>query len=732
MSGRRLRVVEVGSGVAASYAAHYLQSLGAHVTKLARNSSDPASLAELDRGKATHLIGDADFELRLRELTRDCDVVVFAGKARDVNAGPASLEELRRLNSKLITAAITPFGERGRHRDFEGADLIAVHSGGLGYGTPPRVEDPDKEHPLGIPGDLTEPLTGLVLTLGVLNAVLERDRDGKGRHVEVSAQDAVVSLMFNNIAGFLETGQSPGRLASDRPGARRQFLTCADGLLVQMAGRPHHLRAWLRLIGLGAEEPSTALDGSTRQERRSEALNSAADRWAAGRTRRQITDLAQAEHIPIEPVLDLAEVLVCPQLAARDFWDTGGKGERLAGHPFGPIAGGQTGRFMPGIVAPPEANRAWRELKPRPGPLSGIRVLDFTWVFAGPIASRILATLGATVVKVEARGNNEDGGRRFLARTLQGGKFSIVRDLNTPEDRGFVQQLAAESDVVIENFSTGVMERHDLGWSRLSAVNPKLVMVSISGMGRTGPYSHHVMFGQIAQGYSGLTSIIGYEGGPPRGIEDGGFWSDPVTGYAAAAATLAALRERQATGVGRRIDISLVEATVATLFRPLLAASHGEVWKPRGNFHPEMAPHDVYRTGPQERDSWVAIACRSDREWQDLATLVGGRSLAEDPRFITLRDRQSSRNALRAEIENWSRSLSAREAAEACQALGIPAAPCQTTEDVVNDPHLGERGFFVDSEGSPFCLAFPWTVTPATLPLYLEAAVRGSADVALR
>jgi crotonobetainyl-CoA:carnitine CoA-transferase CaiB-like acyl-CoA transferase len=723
-ASRPLRVLEVASGAAASHAGRYLASLGASVARLVPAGVASPTLPELDVNKEViHLdLGRPSGAAALAEALARADVVLRACDAAEVDAGPLSLAALRAQYAGLVTAAITPFGESGPHRGHAGTDLIALHAGGLGYGTPPRVVDPEKEYPLGIPGDPVGPMAGLVAVLGVLQALAERDRDGQGRHVEVSAQEAVVSLMFNNIAGVVEGGPDPSRLASARPGARRPFLPAADGLLVQMAGRPHHLTAWLELLGGPGKELLERLrSGAGLQEVAREAAT-ASDAYTSGRTRRQVTDAAQAAHVPVEPVLTPAEVLECPQLRSRGFWETLPDGVRVAGHPFGPSQPGAGPRLLPAVLPRREG-----ESDGSRGPLAGVKVVDFTWVFAGPIATRVLAALGADVLRVEGPDAPEGRQPAFLARTLHGGKRSARIDLRDAAGLETVRRLVAQADVLVENFSTGVLERYGLGWERLNADNPRLVMLSISGMGRTGPYAHHVLFGQLAQAYAGITAITGYEGGPPRGIEDGGFWSDPVTGYAGAAAVLAALREREVTGRGRRLDISLVEATAATLFRPLLAAARGDPWGTRGNFCPEMAPHDVYRCAPADEDRWVAIACRNDDDWQALCHVMGRADLLADASLRSLGGRQASRERLRREVEQWTRRLAPEEAAARLQDAGVPAAPSRTTAGLLADPHLIARGMFVGlAEGAPLAMRLPWLLHPPSAVSYAPAPAPGA------
>lgn len=715
---RPLRVLAVAGGAAAAHAARYLRALGASV---ARVSAGPASDDSPYIAAASEVVDLPPGASLPDDLLAGADVVIRQCEGNEVDAGPLGLAGLRKRRPGLISAAITPFGESGPHQEHRTADLVSIQAGGLGYGTPPRVTDPDRENPLGIPGEVVQPLAGLVTVLGVLQALLERDADGLGRHVEVSQQEAVVSLMVNNIAAQVDTGAAPGRLASERPGARRPFLPARDGLLTMMAARPHHLRSWLEL--LGRVDLATRLDAGEAPRALMPEVEAASDAWAGERTRREVTALAQERHIPIEPVLDLGEILDCPQLLSRGFWSEGPGGLRLAGHPFGP-AGADRERRLPG-AARPGRSEAWAGFAAGSGPLAGVRVVDFTWVLAGPIATRILAGLGATVVKVEGPGAPPDSRGAFFQRSLHGGKRRTVLDLKDAGQRAAVEALALEADVVVENFATGVMERNGLGWERLRALNPALVMLSISGMGRTGPYAHHVLFGQLAQAYSGLTSMVGYEGGPPRGIEDGGFWSDPVTGYAGAAAVLAALRERSLTGLGRRIDISLVEATVATLFQPLLRTALGEPGGPRGNRHPSMAPHDTYRCAPADGDRWFALAVRSDEEWRALCRVIGREDLVGDPALASWAGRQARAAFLREAIEAWSRQRLPEEASRACQAVGIAAAPCRNAADLLADPHLAARGVFGPAGAAPTYLALPWRLHPMSGATYGEAFAPG-------
>lgn len=715
MTATPLVVLEYAGGAAAAYAARLLADLGATVTKLtdATAPEDDAAVA-LDLGKHVRRLDAGPAIADFDALLSGADVLLYEGHAAQL---PEALQQAiaGRRYPRLVTAAVTPYGEHGPHAGYAGTDLTAIHAGGLGYGTPPRVTDPEREHPLGIPGDPASLLCGLILAGGVLHALIERDRDGNGRHVELSAQDAIASCMFNNVASAVGGGEPPSRFASARADARRPMYTCADGHLVVMANRPAHLRALLDAIGEPAAPLRQRLDGGTAPAAIRAGADELADAWCTTQPKQAVAELLQARQVPAAPVLDIVELLASPQLVARGFWrrDPALPDLRLPEHPFGPVADGDPPRAQPSVGTSLDGGAA--------APLAGVRVVDFGWIFAAPIATRMLAALGATVLRVEdAARPDQMRERPFTFQVVYGDKQSVAIDAKSPEGKATLLALLRDADIVASNFAPGVMERLGLGWTALHALNPRLIMLNVSGMGQTGPYRHWRMFGQLAQGYAGLTALVGYEGGPPRGIEDGGFWSDPVAGYAAAAAALAALRERTATGRGRWIDVSLVESTAALFVRPLLAAQRDRVAGRAGNRHAAMAPHDTYRCAGDDR--WLALAVRNDAEWQTLCRVIGRPDLADDPAFATLAGRQARRHDLRPVIEAWTGTRPAEAAAAELQAAGIPAAPSNTARDLLGDPHLRARRFFEedpDAPGGVVMRAFPsWRLHPEPVVRY--------------
>ena len=433
------------------------------------------------------------------------------------------------------------------------------------------------------------------------------------------------------------------------------------------------------------------------------------------------------------------------------------------------------------------------------GPLRGVRVLDLTHVWAGPLATRILADLGAEVVRIEApagRGHgvypieevvggwiggspgDEPWNRVAAAVKLQRNKRSVAIDLKTEPGRAIFLELAALADVVIENFSVHAMPGLGLGYAALSAVNPRILYMAMPGFGTDGPYRDRVAFGPTVEAMSGMAEVFGYGPEEPRNTATA--FMDPVAALNAAGAVLSALRDRQRTGRGAFIEMALYESGVAFCGPWLIAhqlhqkghppqdqrghppstgtptehrqghppstgtptehedqrghppstgastehqkghppphrqghppphqkghppstGTHTEHQKGHppqriGNRHPAMAPHGVYAC--RGENAWVAIACRNDSDWGGLCSVIGGNLEAN----ANLWERRAQSDVIDAAISAWTTGRAKEEAASLLQAAGVPAGPVNTTPEMVADPQVRARGFFVPLEPGP-------------------------------
>jgi len=318
-------------------------------------------------------------------------------------------------------------------------------------------------------------------------------------------------------------------------------------------------------------------------------------------------------------------------------------------------------------------------------PLSRYRVLDLTTVRSGPTCTRILADLGAEVLRVERPG---DSGRErvfFDQGDLQRNKKSLVLNLQHPKGVEILRALAARADVVVENYRPDVKHRLGIDYESLSRDNPRLIYASISGFGQTGPYRDRPGYDQIVQGMSGLMSLTGTEKTAPLriGIPIG----DLLAGYFAALGILVALIEREGSGLGQRVETSLLEALVGSLsFQAVRYLNTGEVPPPVGNHHPLTAPMGVYRV----KDGHINLAVGNDDMWQRLCRALGLAELADDSRFQKASGRLEHRAAMDQILETALARKSAGEWVELLNAAGVACGPIYTLDQVFADPQVAQ------------------------------------------
>lgn len=344
-------------------------------------------------------------------------------------------------------------------------------------------------------------------------------------------------------------------------------------------------------------------------------------------------------------------------------------------------------------------------------PLAGVRVCDFSWIIAGPTATRVLADFGAEVIRVE-HAQAADAvrfGRPIVGDTptmnnsgffnyFNRNKRSILLNVRHPMGYDLVRRLIAKSDVVVENFSSRIMESWGLDYPQLREVREDIIYCSISGFGHSGRDREFTTWGPTAQALSGLTLMSGLPGKPPAGW--GYSYMDHTAGYQAAAAILMALYHRNRTGEGQHIDISQVEGGIVLAGPAVLDATvNGRSWRragmPPGNhaWEPRVAPHNAYACAGEDR--WVAIAVTNEAEWQAFVRAMDEPPWADDPRFATNEGRLANQDELDERIEAWTTEFDDYEAMEILQAAGIRAGVCQKASDrFERDPQLKARGWW--------------------------------------
>ncbi len=332
------------------------------------------------------------------------------------------------------------------------------------------------------------------------------------------------------------------------------------------------------------------------------------------------------------------------------------------------------------------------------GALVDVRILDFTRVLSGPFCTALLGDLGAEVIKVEPPQGDDyrdigpmRNGQSALFNVVNRNKRGLVLDLKTPEAQALVHRMAAQVDVVVENFRPGVADRLGIGYEALAAVNPKLIYTSISGFGQDGPEARRPAYDIIIQAMSGLMQSTGFPDGPPTLV--GEAVSDVVTGLFASWGTLAALHGRQQTGRGTHVDAAMLDSTLAfTVTAVARFLFTGRDVARVGNRHPLSAPFGVF----QARDGYFVLAVLNNKLFAQLATTIGQPELATDVRFGSDEARSSNEPALRAHIESWSRQLGVTEVVERLGEAAVPAAPIWNVREALDSAQARHRGLLRD------------------------------------
>lgn len=371
-------------------------------------------------------------------------------------------------------------------------------------------------------------------------------------------------------------------------------------------------------------------------------------------------------------------------------------------------------------------------------PLEGIRVCDLTWAVVGPIATQMFAVMGAEVIKIESNVHTEINRRsgpyvsgeadiettgNFHRTNMS--KKSCTLDLTKPEAAEIAKDIVRISDIVVSNFRSGVMERFGLGNDILKELNPDLILISSTSMGNTGPMKDYVGYNEEAYAYGGLGNLTGYQDGPPSLIV--GDYADYLTGTLETFAMLSALHYRSRTGKSQAIEVSMAEAVGTHVPEAIMDYSmNRRIHERMGNRMRGVAPHNCFRCKGDDR--WVAIAVTSNEEWAAFRNAIGNPKWTEDEKFGDSLSRSENQDELEKRIGEWTRDYTPHEATEILQEAGVPSGPSVSVKELVEDPHLNERGYFVAPEhpevGKMTLEGMPWK-SSVSQPVFTHAPLLG-------
>lgn len=762
-----------------------LADLGCRVVKIERPGGDPArntgpfyhdtpdpnkslSWFANNRGKKsiTLDIETAQGQATLRDMVKKADVVIESSAPGHMDSIGLGYSALSRINPRLVMCSITPFGQDGPYRDFKGPDIVVSALGGfMGMnGEPDRA-------PLNTSMPLAFPLACAHAAQGILLALCHRENTGRGQYVDACAMQSVASLIpdvdywpeYNSVEGARE-----GNYYRAANGVVRSFISpCRDGYVCFfLYGGAHGAKSnralQERMESEGMHEPVLQgmkweeLDLLTATPHLVKEICDAFDRFFMAHTKAELQGFAVEKGVLMAPCCNSADLLESPQLEVRKFWAAVSHPELGATIPYAGSSVISTAFPRNGFVRAPLLDEHSQELpnlmpnadreqaaKPAPGDrsarapaaaggaLAGLKVLDFTQAMAGPLAARLLAEQGATVIHVESeskmdiyrvtppyKAQKPGINRSTLFANYEAGKFGLALNMRDPRSSGIARKLVAWADVIVDSRTPGVLEKWGFGYDDLIKTNPDIILARLTNQGTEGPWAKHPAYGTQVIGQAGMIGLVGW---PDRGplMFCRSTYADLTASSIFTNYLLAAILHRQRTGRGQYLDASMVECCTNILMTQHLdyAVNRREVGL-AGNRQPDAAPHGAFPC--QGDDRWCAIAVTSDSEWHSLCRVMERPELAGDPRFATLPARKQNEDELEKLVGAWTRGLPAAEVMTRLQAAGVPAGMVNDFRQLWEEPHLRYRENYKtvphSEMGTHTVISFPFRLseTPCT------------------
>ncbi|MEX1140948.1 MAG: CoA transferase [Thermoleophilaceae bacterium] len=761
-----VRVVELSDGIAASYSGWLLATLGADVVKLeppdgdrirrwgprppGAQDDDGGLFVALNRGKRS-VVQDLETDEGRRvafEIVASRDVFLTDLPIDQREARGLGHSTLSSSNGRLVSVGVSPYGDEGPLAGTAGCGLTTAAFAGAStvIGLPERS-------PLAPPFDLLDYEAGANAAAAALAAVLTVERDGEGQRVDVAAVEVAASFVTTNALMYVPCGKPwarDGRRASKSGGAYPYGIyPCRDGYIT-MIGRSR--ADWERIVeAMGwpawSRDPRFE-DPFVIADEHADEVDEHMSEWLARHTKGELARIAREHKVVLAPLRTVEDVLADPHFEHRGVFEHKIRvGDRAFSPPRPPWdAGMSAGRLSPAprlgehtdeigsAVGPPARNGRSTARASGDGPLAGLRVVDFSWVWSGPMVGATLADLGAEVIKIEHRGRLDNARLRcrplvdgkplegpleelsYYFRQNNRGKRSLTVDLKHPRGLEVVTELVAQSDVVLENLTRGVFPRIGLDLDAIRRRNPALIVLSMSAAGEDGPMRGLRAYAPVMTALSGLESMVGYDDEPSLGMMTLAL-GDPNAASHALVAVLAALVGRARTGLGRQLDVPQVEAMLTPLMEAIAEFQlAGRDPAQRGMRHPEYVPHGHYPC--QADDSWVAIAVDSAASWGQLVEALAIDELRDD-RFLDATARREAAATIDAALAATTRQWDRDELVELLVACGVAAAPVHRLDEVLANRHLRERGLYVELEhpltGRHEVSRVPWRLerTPA-------------------
>lgn len=718
-----VRVVEIGPLEAGAYCAKLLADFGADVVKveptegdplrrappLVGDSQDSALFGWLNAGKRS-LIADPGDEAKLAELLADADVLIDSADPTTASARHA--DYLGRYPG-LSVISLSWFGETGPYRDFAGSDAVCRALAGL-----VKLAGPVEGPPVFLPDHQASVFTGLSAFTAAAAALWSEQR---GRRFEVSVLESSVVLSEFPAALASYDGEPERRLGLNK--FHPTFMgvyACREGWLGVTAGGPRLWWSFCELLGFTDWLQDSTLDTRVGRFSRLPEIDARIGERLKDKTAREWFELTRARRLPIVMVPTMADLLAEPVHRAAGAFETIEIGASRFEAPVTPLR--LTGT-PPSARGPAPAlgssDAAWLGAAPRARPppppkarpLRGMRILDLAMGWAGPLVGRQLADLGAEVLKIEACAYPdwfrpplipEDRPRPHELNpwyaALNRGKFGAAIDIYTADGVAVIKRLLKTVDALVENYSAEVMPKVGLDYETVRRINPAIVMLSMPAFSAQGEWRSVRAYGSTLEHGSGLPTVAGPADGPPAMSHVA--YGDPNGGLNGAAALMAALLRQRRTGEGQHIDLSQVQAMFPLAAPWIIEQSvTGEVRR-NGSRHPLFVPNGAFRCAGE--DAWIVVSLTSDDAWPGLCGVLGRDDLARDATLRTAAGRRRREADIEAALAGWARIRGPEQAMAELQAIGVAAGVALAPGELIDDPHLTERGDWqwVDREWS--------------------------------
>jgi len=783
-----LRVIELGELPAGQYAARLFADFGAEVIKVESLEGDatrrlspclnemPAGMqsgwfAWLNAGKRSVALelGTAEANQRLQHLIASADILIDSLTPQARAQAGIDHATLRRHHPRLLMADVSWFGNHGPYAGFQGTDAICRALGGLVQLTGPK-EGP----PLALP-DYQAAINGGLSTFVPLAASLYAGTREGGRRWEVSVLEACVTLAELQATEAIASGTPQARQGLNRYAYTFPLgiYQCREGWLGITILTPAQWDAFCELMGLADLRHDPRMQTGALRLPHADYFDERVSSIFLERTAAEWFEEGLRLRLPFVPVPDTGDLLASERFRQRGMmatFDVAGHRLEAPGLPWGLTrTPSRTGGTVPQLN---EGAALWDTLDPDGAlhenesasmqavsvpdagqdaqadggmPLAGIRVVDLSMGWAGPLCTRQMADLGADVIKIESCGyadwwrgvssNPDDFAQRLYEKSARFGmmnrnKRGITLDLTSAEGVRLVQELVKDADVVVENYSSGVLRKLGLDYAQLASIRPDLIMVSMSAFGSGGEISECRAYGSTLEQGSGLPRVSGRPDDPP--VMNHQAYGDAVGGLNGACAVMVALLHRRHTGEGQHIDMSQIECMLPYVATWVMAHSaNGHAPERVGNGHPDYAPHGIYRCAGE--DSWLLVAATDDAMWRALCGAIGQPALADEPALHDATGRRRHAERTDAAIQDWTMRQDRDEAMFTLQAAGVAAGAVRAPFDLAADPHLASRGFWQDCH-RPYIErhvqpSAPFRATSAPLPVRMCAPTLGQHNV---